>query len=305
MYNQNSRLTVFMIVLMQPMAAPISFHTKINIESPFYLNENKYNYVPIVTIKEKVLVIKTPYFGRSFQNKQLVSDLLINKIAQTALLAIVAMLFATILGILMGVLASLNYNTILDRFLVSFSVLGVSVPSYFSALLLALFLGYYFADYTGLNLTGSLIAISDEGEYYFEWKNIILPAIALGIRPIAIVTQLTRNAMLDVIRSDYVRTAKAKGLSSFQVIFKHTLRNALNPVITSVSDWFATLLAGAFFVEWIFDYKGLGHTTVSALLNFDFPVVMGAILFIAFVFVILSIVVDIFYSLVDPRVRLE
>ena len=137
-----------------------------------------------------------------------------------------------------------------------------------------------------------------------NWKNLILPMITLGLRPLAIIVQLTRSAMLDVLSQDYIRTARAKGLSNRQVIYGHALKNALNPVITAISGWFASLLAGSFFVEYIFGYNGLGKATVDALELSDFPVVMGSILFVAFIFVIINILVDIAYAFIDPRVKL-
>ena len=129
--------------------------------------------------------------------------------------------------------------------------------------------------------------------------------LALGVRPVAIITQLTRSSMLDVLSQDYIRTAKAKGLSYFSVVFKHALRNAMNPVVTSISGWLAALLTGAFFIEKVFDYKGLGLQTIESLLSFDFPVVMGAVLFVAFIFVVMNIFTDILYSILDPRVTVK
>ena len=136
-------------------------------------------------------------------------------------------------------------------------------------------------------------------------KNLLLPALALGVRPVAIITQLTRSTMLDVLSADFVRTATAKGLAPRKVLFRHALRNALNPVITSVSGWMASLLAGAYFVEVIFDFKGLGYVTVRAIEQFDFPVIMGSVLFAAIIFTSVNIVVDVLYAATDPRVRLK
>lgn len=285
--------------------SPISLNETLDSENPLFLDENKYSSTTLFSFGSKALVLKIPYLGRSFQTNKSVSEILSRKLLPTALLAIFAMTLASFIGIILGIIAALNYEKILDKITVAFAVMGISIPSYFSAILLAILFGYYLSNYTGLNVTGSLIDLTDTGEYFINWKNLILPTIALGIRPIAIITQLTRNAMLDVLRADYVRTAKAKGLSRNVVIFKHTLRNTLNPVVTSITGWFASLLAGAFFVEWVFDFKGLGHTTVSALLNFDFPLVMGSILFIASVFVLVNILVDVLYSLIDPRIRVE
>ncbi|HEX3386762.1 MAG TPA: ABC transporter permease, partial [Mucilaginibacter sp.] len=119
-----------------------------------------------------------------------------------------------------------------------------------------------------------------------------------------IIVQLTRSAMLDELGKDYVRTARAKGLSERAVIYRHALKNALNPVITAIANWFASLLAGSFFVEYVFGYNGLGKTTVDALEMSDFPVVMGSILFITFIFVVINILVDLLYVWIDPRVKL-
>lgn len=299
-YSAGERLWFYLSDL-----SPISLNETKDTEKPLFLDESKYAATTLFTFGNKALVLKKPYLGRSFQTNKSVSETLSRKILPTALLAFSAITIASFIGILLGIIAALNYGKLLDKITVALAVTGISVPSYFSAILLAIFFGYYLSEYTGLNVTGSLIDLTDTGEYFINWKNLILPTIALGIRPIAIITQLTRNSMLDVLRADYVRTATAKGLSRNVVIFKHTLRNALNPVVTSITGWFASLLAGAFFVEWVFDFKGLGYTTVSALLNFDFPLVMGAILFIAAVFVVVNILVDILYSMIDPRIRVE
>ena len=138
-----------------------------------------------------------------------------------------------------------------------------------------------------------------------QLKNLILPALTLGIRPLSVIIQLSRNSLLEVLSMDYVRTATAKGLSKFTVIFKHALRNALNPVVTAVSGWFASLLAGAVFVEYIFAWNGIGKEIVDALNKMDLPVVMGAVLFIASIFVIINILVDLIYGWLDPRIKIS
>ena len=134
-------------------------------------------------------------------------------------------------------------------------------------------------------------------------KNMILPAVTLGIRPLGVVIQLSRAAMLDVLSQDFIRTAKAKGLSQTQIIWRHAMRNAMNPVVTTISGWFASLLAGAVFVEFIFAWNGLGKEIVDALNLRDLPVVMGAVLVIAALFTIINILVDFIYGWLDPRVR--
>jgi peptide/nickel transport system permease protein len=186
------------------------------------------------------------------------------------------------------------------------SVVGISAPSFFMAIVIAYLFGLVLHDYTGLSLTGSWFNIDQvTGEKYLTLKNLILPALTLGIRPMAIITQLTRSSMLDVLNQDYIRTAYAKGLSERQVVFGHALRNALNPVITAITGWFAELLAGAFFVEYIFGWKGIGKVTVDALEKLDYPVVMGSVLFAATIFVLVNILADVIYGIIDPRVKMK
>jgi len=128
------------------------------------------------------------------------------------------------------------------------------------------------------------------------------PALVLGIRPLAVVVQLMRSSLLEVFQQDYIRTAKAKGLNTYSIIVGHSLKNALNPVITAISGWFASMLAGAVFVEYIFGWNGLGKEIVDALNTLDLPIIMGAVLTIAIVFIIINIFVDIIYKLLDPRI---
>src|SRR4029079_12998854 len=143
------------------------------------------------------------------------------------------------------------------------------------------------------------------GQRHLALQNLILPAVTLGIRPLSIITQLTLSAMLDVLDQDYIRTAYAKGLSKRVVVWKHALKNALNPVITAITGWFAELLAGAFFVEYIFGWKGIGKVTVDALDKLDYPVVMGSVLVSATFFIVINVFADMLYGLVDPRVRIQ
>ncbi len=182
----------------------------------------------------------------------------------------------------------------------------MSVPSFFSAILFAWFFGFILHKYTQLNMTGSLYEVDDFGEKIFiQWKNLILPALTLGIRPLAIVAELTRSSLINVLSQDYIRTAKAKGLSFYRVITRHALKNAMNPVITAISGWFASLMAGAVFVEFVFDWKGIGVVIVESLETYDFPMIMGAVLLISVMLVIINILVDITYGLLDPRIRLQ
>ena len=154
-------------------------------------------------------------------------------------------------------------------------------------------------------MTGSLFEYDAFTGKHLVLKNLLLPAIALGMRPLAIIAQLTRSAMLDVLSQDYIRTAYAKGLSRHRVIFKHALPNALNPVITTISGWLAELLAGSFFVEYIFGWKGVGRITVDALDKFDFPLVMGCIILTALIFIVINSITDLLYRILDPRVAVN
>lgn len=255
---------------------------------------------------ENTLAFKLPYLRTSYQTKRDVFTILMEALPGTLLLATAAMIFATIVGIALGVLAAVKKNTWMDTSAVFTSVLGISAPSFFMGILIAYFFAIVLGTYTGFNITGSYYEYDDyTGEKYLSLKNLVLPALTLGIRPLAIITQLTRSAMLDVLNQDYIRTAYAKGLSKTRVIFKHALRNALNPVLTAVTGWFAELLAGAFFVEYIFGWKGVGKITVDALDKLDFPVVMGSVLVTASLFVLINILADLLYAIVDPRVQVK
>jgi peptide/nickel transport system permease protein len=269
------------------------------------ITREKYGYLPIMEVSDqKSLVLKSPYLRRSYQTKRNVSTILAETIPNTFVLAITAMIFATLLGIVLGVISAVNQDTWIDRTANAFAILGISAPSFFAGIIIAWLFGFLLSDYTGLNMSGSLYNYDPFKGEVTTWKNLILPMLTLGLRPLAIIVQLTRSAMLDVLSQDYIRTAKAKGLSNYNIIYKHALKNALNPVVTAISGWFASLLAGSFFVEYIFGYNGLGKATVDALELSDFPVVMGSILFVAFIFVIINILVDIIYAFIDPRVKL-
>jgi peptide/nickel transport system permease protein len=141
--------------------------------------------------------------------------------------------------------------------------------------------------------------------YHIAWKNLILPAFVLGIRPLAVVTQLMRNSLLNEWNRAYVKTARAKGLSMPVIIWRHMLKNALNPVITALSGWFASMLAGAVFVEYIFGWNGIGKEIVNALNVLDIPVLMGSVLTVSFLFILINQVVDLLYAYLDPKVQLN
>ena len=242
----------------------------------------------------------------SYQRRgKTISSILYETLPNTAILALSSIIVAVFGGFFFGITATLFRDHWIDRFLTLFSSLGMSVPSFFSAILFSWFFGYLLHSYTNLNMTGSLYELDDFGEKYdIVIKNLLLPSIVLGIRPLAIITQLVRNNLIDVLSQDYIKTALSKGLTKYEVIFKHALRNSINPVITAISGWFASLLAGAIFVEYIFGWKGLGKEIVGALNNLDIPVVMGSVLVIALMFIIINIVVDLIYIYLDPRIKI-
>lgn len=288
--------------------SPLSLHSLNNKSGCWYLEPEKYgNTITLLSFGGKAaLVIKKPYLRQSYQSKRNVSSILAEGFVNTAILAVVAMTFAVILGIGIGIICAIYKNSFIDRLAIVFSVLGMSLPSFFAAILNAWIFAYVLADVTHLNMAGSLYSVDDLGRGEFlDLKNLILPAFTLGIRPLAIIVELTRNSLLDVLSQDYIRTAKAKGLSRSRIMLKHALKNALNPVVTAISGWMASLLAGAVFVEFVFDWKGIGVVIVGALEKYDFPVVMGAVLFISVILILINIFVDIVYGMLDPRIRIQ
>jgi peptide/nickel transport system permease protein len=286
--------------------SPVSIHNYTNENSLWYLDPQKYSWIPLLSAGSKVLVLKAPYLRRSYITRRNVSEIIAQTLPETAVLATAAIIIAAFFGILLGVITALKKNTLLDRSVfVAATVFGMSAPSFLVGLLMAWLFGYVLADYTGLSPSGSLYEIDVWEGIKLAPANLILPAITLGIRPLSIFIQLTRSSMIDVLSQDYIRTARAKGLSERVVVFRHALRNALNPVVTAISGWFASMLAGAVFVEKIFNWKGIGNEVVEALNNNDLPVVMGATLIFAAIFVTINITVDILYGVLDPRVRLK
>ena len=278
--------------------SPLSIHTSEEIQ--------KKNLKGVFIGSDTKVGLKFPYLRTSYQTKKPVTSVLMQALPGTLILAIAAMFIAILIGIPLGVLSAVKHNTWLDTTAVFSSIIGISAPSFFIGIIIAYIFGFVLSDWTGLHITGNWYELDiNTGEKRLTLQNLILPAITLGIRPLAIITQLTRSAMLDVLDQDYIRTAYAKGLSKNRVIWKHGLRNALNPVITAVTGWFAELLAGAFFIEYIFGWQCLGKVTVDALEKLDFPVVMGSVLISASFFILINIIADILYGVVDPRVRVQ
>ncbi|MHC5310472.1 ABC transporter permease [Myroides sp. LJL116] len=283
----------------------ISLHST-NPEDYSYDN-GQYRGFTFFKYKDHQVLIKLPYLRESFQKRdKKVSEILWETLPNTVLLAFIAISIALAVGMLLGIISFVWVNTWIDKAISLISTFGMSIPSFFSAILFAWIFGYLLHDYTNLPMSGSLYEVDDFGQgEYIALKNCILPSIVLGIRPLAVVCQLMRSSLLEVFNQDYITTAKAKGLTPWAIIRSHGIKNALNPVVTALSGWFASMLAGAVFVEYIFGWNGLGKQIVEALNTLDLPVIMGAVLLIATSFILVTILVDLIYAYLDPRIKLN
>jgi peptide/nickel transport system permease protein len=231
--------------------------------------------------------------GRSIASQRPVSETIMERLPATAVLAVTSIVIATILGIMFGVIAAWKPNTWVDSVTMSVSLLGISMPAFVVGLLLVLLFGVVLEWFP---ISGYI----DRGA-----EHIVLPMITLAIRPLAIIARITRSSMLEVLGQDYIRTARAKGLSTSSVFIKHALRNALNPVVTTVSAWFAGLLAGTYFIEFIFNWPGIGLAAFNAIEKLDYPMIQGTVLFTAVIFVVVNTIADILYGYIDPKVRIS
>lgn len=265
-----------------------------------------YHYIGWGGPSQGSLALKLPYLGRSFQNRRPVLALYAERLPATILLATASMLLAIAIGIPMGVLASKYADRWQDKGLSMLALVGVSVPSFFAGIVLLAILSVWLYRITGLPTGGYIYTASVTGSgLSYHISNLILPVLTLGLRPLSIVFQLTRAGMLSVMTSEYIRTARAKGLSEHRIHWRHALPNTLSSVSTAVSGWFASLLAGTFFVEAIFDWPGIGKLTVDALFTSDYPVIAGVCLATGFIFLLINLGMDLLYPLLDPRVRFD
>lgn len=282
-------------------------HKELGLDKPLGIRYLRYlnDLSPVGIDHEGNLGFKLPELGRSYQSDRSVSSILAEAFPNTILLALVSITMAFVLGVLFGSVAAIYKDTWIEKAILLITSLGMSLPSFFAAILIAWIFAFLLAEYTGLSMFGSLYGVDDFGRgEYVDLKNIILPAVTLGIRPLSVICELTKSTMKEVLQQDYIRTAKAKGLSMFKIIKNHALRNTLNPVVSSISSWFASLLAGAVFVEYIFDWKGVGVVIVDSLEKYDFPVLMGALIVICIMLVIINILTDIVYAFLDPRIKI-
>jgi len=228
--------------------------------------------------------------GTSIRSRRPVTIEIGENLGSTAQLALAAMVVAIGLGIPLGLLAALSRNSWLDVASMGTALLGVSMPSFWLGLLLIFVFSLHLAWFPA---TGG-----------GDLQHLILPAITLGMIAAAIIARLTRSSMLEVLGQDYVRTARAKGLGGFAVVVRHALKNALIPIITIFGLQFGNLLAGAVIVETVFSRPGLGRLIVGGILNKDFPLVQGVVLFVATIYVVINVLVDVAYAYADPRIRL-
>lgn len=231
--------------------------------------------------------------GVSYYTRVSVFDMLVAKFPNTFRLALTAMLLAAFLGILAGILAAVKKDTFIDRFIVTGSVLLISVPVFWFGLILVII------------FSGILGILPPAGTGYGISVYLILPAMTLGSRSAAYITRITRTSMLEVFSAQYVITAKAKGLSPAAVVFKHVFRNALIPVITLIGIDFGSYLNGSVLTETIFGWDGIGRYAMQGILKRDYPVIFGTVLFGAALFVLVNMLVDISYKIFNPKVKYD
>lgn len=235
--------------------------------------------------------------GRSWSSNRPVLTSIWERFGATATLSISAMVIATILGIGIGIISAVKAYSLIDNATMLFALVGISVPAFVMGLLAMLLFG---AVLDWLPVSGYMW---QGDELHLEY--LILPMSVLALRPVSIIARVTRSSMLETLSSDYVRTAKAKGVGWKGIVYRHALRNALNPVVTTVSAWLAGLLVGTYFIEYIFNWPGIGLQAVDAILRSDFPLIQGTVIFSAVIFVVVNFIVDIVYARLDPRVKLS
>lgn len=229
--------------------------------------------------------------GTSYQTGRPVRDEILARYPVTIALTLCCVAFATIIGIPLGVISATKQYSLFDYFAMILALFGASMPNFWLGLMLILVFS--------LNLR--LLPASGYGSPIY-W---ILPTIALGVRSIATITRTTRSSMLESVRQDYIRTARAKGLSEGKVIYKHALKNALIPVVTIIGLLIGSGMGGALVIEAIFAIPGLGSLLVNAIINQNYPVIQGCVLFVAIVIGIINLLVDILYAYIDPRIRTQ
>ncbi len=234
--------------------------------------------------------------GKSIETSEPVTKRILEAFPATLKLATSAMIFAVFFGIPAGIVSATRQYSFADNAFMFMALLGVSTPIFVLGLILQL----VFIRYLGV-IPG--VGYGPGG--WASFKHLILPTIALGTIPLAMISRMTRSTLLEQMKSDHVRTARSKGVKEIVVVYKHALKNALIPIVTVIGNYFASLMAGAIITEKVFSWPGLGTTMITAIEKRDMPVVMGVVLFMALVFVVTNLIVDISYAYIDPRVRLK
>ncbi len=256
--------------------------------------------------------------GTSYYTKTPVIEEIMSRFPATIELAIAAIIFASLIGILLGILAAVKKNTIVDHTGMVIALIGVSMPIFWlGILMIILFAGVLHILPSGGRIDPLLQPFGGSGFYIIDTlllgdtealvdalRHIILPALALGMYSMAIIARMTRSSMLETLNQDYIRTARAKGISERKVVSHHALRNAMIPVSTVIGLQLGSLLGGAVLTETVFSWPGIGNYTVQCILKSDFPVVQGVVMLIACTFVLINLIVDIVYAFIDPRIKL-
>ncbi len=262
--------------------SPISVNRSDNFSEAFYADSSIYKGWSFPVSNERSWWIKFPSLGKSFISEKSVSSIFAESFPGTFVLALGSILLSLIIGIPLGIWAFQKKDTWIDKTVLFVSAIGMAGPSFFVALIVAWIGAVLLRDYTGLSMTGSWYSVDVWEGKYIDLKNLILPMITLMIRPLAIIVQLTRSSMLEVMSQDFIRTA---------------------PVVTAVSGWFASLLAGAVFVEFVFGWKGIGQELFMAIEKQDQPIVMGGVILVSTVFIVVNVMVELVYGILDPRIR--
>lgn len=236
--------------------------------------------------------------GESIFLRVPVTEAIFSRIEPTFLLATMAIIIGVVFGIIFGVIAAFKHNTIIDQLFIGFSLLGISIPGFWMAFVLMLFFGVYLEV---LPVYGYEL-VADVG-LLKSLKYLILPALTLGIMQSGLIARTVRASMIDVLKNNYIRTARSKGLKETVVVLKHGLRNALMPTITVIGSSFGMLLGGTWIIETIFFIPGTGQLAMSAILKRDFPIIQGSMIFAATIYLMVNLLVDIAYIAIDPRLR--
>lgn len=243
-------------------------------------------------------------WGQSVRNRIPVTELLAERLPRTLRLAFISLFLAALFGIPIGVISATKANSWIDTISMVFALLGVSMPIFWLGLMLMIFFSVQVTNWLGLSQPFLPPTGMGEGQPD-AWKYMVMPTLALAANSMAIQARMTRATMLEVLRADYIRAARAKGVHEQVIIYKHALRNALVPIVTIIGLQFGTLLGGAVLTETVFAWPGIGRLLVDSITFRDYPVIQGAVLLVAAGFVLVNLLVDITYAYLNPRIRYD